>query len=219
MKKIFFCAKFVLACFILISISSCSISDNSPEDQNNKIKLSKEEITSINTNIENIIKKDLNAYFGGQDYKIANESSFTEISSNDITKLSGEIKGPFNGTMQNDGILQSDVKVILDGSTGGYAYGVYFCDIGRYSSTITLPNNTTGWIPYQTVTNLGYKYVSTQELGFNYNVAVNSNGATVLNINTYYIKVKYNMLGQYLGGYQFPAMSSAPSFTYFYMAI
>ncbi len=221
--------------FFLFLLSSCSKNDT--ESESSVLKINKTSDIQINLENQNFIREDLKKFFKGQKYKICNLSDSINLnqekligSINDTTGVTtppvitppvtppSSIFGPFNYSLSNNGIIQENAKVVLNNTTN-YSYGVYFCHIGRYSANIVLPNNTTGWIKPNSFTNQLYLNYSNQSFGYAYNITVSPTGQTTMNIATYYLKVNYNILGQWLGGNIIPNIYGTPALQYFYMGI
>jgi hypothetical protein len=144
---------------------------------------------------------------------LINQSSNSKEKSTGFAQKSSafEIFGPYD-IYTSATKIYSDRKLFLSGIPG-LASGVYFCDVYNFPLSVSIPTGAVGRI--NSATTEGYVNFTTQVRGFNQGVSTTPSG-TFLNGNTYYLYVKYNILGQQINR-QLPQTGQTVKFNYEYI--
>lgn len=170
---------------------SLEAESNLTDEQINELK------AQTNTDFEN----SLFSQFNSSDYIFANNTTDTKdlaLEKLNLTRLNSRmlrsssapvVYGPYVTTMPSSKI-QTNYKIIISGQSG-VATGVYFCDVYRYMTVITLPANSVGYP--NSVTPEGFSNYTNQTPGYTY---VSNSGSSEMTVASYKIIVKTNMLGQ-----------------------
>jgi len=143
------------------------------------------------------------------DYKKQYKGLKQEI--NDFKMFNLEIFGPYD-IYASPTKIYSNRKLIIIG-VEGLASGIYFCDVYNFPISVQIPNGSIGRV--NSAIPVGYINFTTQERGFMQGFAITPSG-TFIKANTYYLYVKYNILGQQINK-QLPENGQTVKFNYEYI--
>jgi len=144
------------------------------------------------------IKEKENVKFGN---KYINDTIFNNLIIENANNP--EIIGPFTKEFSHVSTLDNQTIIWQGGE--GLATGMYIADILIYNAEVQLPQNSVGIV--NSANNYGYTNYSNQNLGYHSGHS-SSNGNNLFIVTTYFIKIKYNALGQSMGSFIYPSIAA-----------